>query len=694
MSTACSRLLTLLALLLLGSAFASGTGGTSPINVDAFVPKADQWINSTFALIKEFKVFAGMRLIGTTIVFGFFIVGFLKHWPARNLAAIFRSLILSVLAVTLINDATKNTGVIGSLYTMPMTVWQKAYVSSTKAVKPKLDAGVIKDTRDLAITMNSFVSNAMMSVNAMGAFDGSQVTGDDPSAAASAAADQAITSVKNRAADETRILQSMSWIYQIGYLLLLGFFMAFAGVIYFSAMTIVFGMLALPVALGFWASGNGAGIKLIITSWLTAILTATLAPPIMMVATNTALKQPTAYIKSQIDPLNTQAKATMQQYASTYASCAAAHRDDWMFSGTATEVCSIGGNFSLFASSFGSAVMKVMVGLGIMIITMIVSLGVGAALIRAVPNILGSLLGGGVGHGGPEMSMARAASGMQQAARAMTTALTGGGAMLAGAARASIDAGIAGGRGAVAAGAVAGPVAGAVGRGARNMAESGLNAVRDSAVVNATTARRNEQTGVANAAREVAGLSPEKGTNAREVRAQLAAAGALPSQVAAAGKQRAAAENAAVIAADAGAARQYAAAFNAQEQNKAVTTPGYSPKTMTDQQAYSQMKAAGTLPSQSAGRGAAPGGPTYSAGNPMRPTAGEQARGDAMKQGYGQPYRDAKMNGNDPTSVRKENDTRAASQKARRDAGEEINGRGSVPAGGGSATPPPQKKAN
>lgn len=318
MSTACSRLLTLF-VLLLGTAFATGTGGTSPINVDAFVPKADQWINSTFALIKEFKVFAGMRLIGTTIVLGFFIVGFIKHWPTRNLAAIFRSLILSILAVTLINDATKNTGVIGSLYTMPMTVWQKAYVSSTKAVKPKLDAGVIKDTRDLAITMNSFVSNAMMSVNAMGAFDGSQVTGDDPNAAAAAAADQAIASVKNRSADETRILQSMSWIYQIGYLLLLGFFMAFAGVIYFSAMTIVFGMLALPVALGFWASGNGAGIKLIITSWLTAILTVTLAPPIMMVATNMALKQPTAYIKSQIDPLNTQAKATMQQYAATYA---------------------------------------------------------------------------------------------------------------------------------------------------------------------------------------------------------------------------------------------------------------------------------------------------------------------------------------------------------------------------------------
>ncbi|MGI8747715.1 MAG: conjugal transfer protein TrbL [Deinococcus sp.] len=649
MPAACSegRVLPALLLLIAGSALAAG--GASPINVDAFVPRADEWISSTFSLIKEFRVFGGMRLIGTTLVFASFVLGFVKHWPARNLAAILRSLALSVLAVTLINDATRNAGVIGSLYTLPMTVWQKAYVASTRAVKPRLDSGVIQDTRDLAVTMNSFVSNAMLSVNAMGAFDGSQVVGSDPTAAASGAAEGAITSVTARTADETRVLQSVGWIYQLGYLLLLGFFMAFAGVIYFSAMTVVFGMLALPVALAFWAGGNGGGVRLIVTSWLTAILTATLAPPIMMVATNMALKQPTAYIRGQIDPLNTQARATMGQYAATYASCAAAYQSDWMLAGTATELCGVSGNLSLLASSFGSAVMKIIVGLGIMVISMIVSLGVGAALIRAVPNILGGLLGGGVGSGGPDIGVARAAGGLQQAARAMTTALAGGGAARAGTMKGAVDGGIAGGRAATMAGVAGGRAASAVGGAAASLARGGADAMHDNAAVRDAAARRNEQTKVANAARQVIGMPPVQGTSQPEVRAQLAAAGALPSQAAAAARGRAGGENAALLGADAGAARQFAAARNAGEQNRAVTRPGYTPRTISDQQAYQSLKTAGTLPSQAGGRAA---------------TGGVRTAGGSLG-GMGQP-------GN----------ARAAPGKAYQDVEDDSNVRGTMPTAG------------
>ncbi|MFC6662618.1 conjugal transfer protein TrbL [Deinococcus multiflagellatus] len=658
----------MLLVLVLGQASATSSGS---MNVDLLVPRAEQWIAGTFALIKEFKVFPAMGLVGCTLVLCFFVLGFLKNWPARNMAAIFRSLVLSVLAVTLINDATRNVGALGTMFTLPMITWQKAYTASTTAVKPKLENGVINDTRNLAITMNSFVSNAMMSVNAMGAFDGSQVTGSDPKAAAAAAADQAILSVKNRTAEETKTLQSLSSVYQIGYLIIMVMFMGFAGVIYGSAMFVVLGMAMLPVGLGFWAGGNSSGLQSILKTWLAAILTVTLAPPIMLMVSTSAMKQPTAYIKGQIDPLNAQAKATMQQYATAYSTCAATHKDDWIMANTATEVCNVGSNFGLFASNFGSAAWKIIQGFGFMIVIMIVCLSVGAYLIRALPGMLTSLMAGGASSGGPEMSMARAASGMQQAARTMQAALTGGGAALAGAARGAVDTGVVGARGAVAAGSVGGRAAAATGGALRSAGEAGINAMRDNAAVNATTARRNEQTRVANVAREAAGLSPEQGTNPREVRAQLAAAGGLPSQAAAASKARAASEGAALTAADAGAARSHAAAYNAQEQNKGVTTPGYAPKTMTDQQAHSQLKAAGGLPSQ---RGAADA--RYSAGNPMKPTAGEQARADASKQGYGQPYRDAKMQGGDAGSLRKENDARAAAQKARLAGGGEINGRG------------------
>ncbi|MFC3605993.1 conjugal transfer protein TrbL [Deinococcus soli (ex Cha et al. 2016)] len=694
MSTACSKWrtgLVLAALLLTGTTVAATTGSLG-IDVNVFVPKPEKWINGTLQAIKDFKVMPGIDLISKTLVLGFFVMGFLKHWPSRNMAAIFRSLMLSVLAVAVISNATGNRGVIGTLYTMPLQVWSKTMTASTTNVQPKLESGIIKDTRDLAITMNSFIQNAMMSVNAMGAFDGSQVTAGDPASAA-AAANQAITSIKDRSADETAMMKSVSWIYQIGYLILLGFFMAYAGVIYFSAMTVVLGIVALPIALAFWAGGNSGGVKVIVTTWVTAILTVALAPPVMMIASNMALKQPTVYIKSQIDPMNAQARAAMQQYAVTYSNCANAHKDDWMLAGTATEFCSVSGNFGLFASSFGSAVVKILITFAIMILTMIVSLGVGAALIRAIPNILSSLLPGAVGAGGPDMSMARAASGMQQAARAMTSALSGGGALVGGMAKGSMDMATAGARAGVATGAAGGRAAAAAGGAVRSGAERANLAMQDRAVVNATTQRRNQQTATANAAREVAGLSPEKGTSPQEVRAQLSAAGALPSQAAATAKSRAAGENAALTAADAGAAKSYAASFNAGEQNRAITTPGYSPRTMTDQQAHSQLKTSGQLPSQ--------GNQQFSSGNPMNPGAGERARSEAKRQGYGQEYRDDRMNGTDQKSLRKENDQRAASQQAQRDAGRPINGQGTInPAAGGAATPPaaqgpaPQKKVS
>ncbi len=407
-----------------GIAHASSTGQLSDaINVDAFVPNAVQWLQDTFHIIRGTRIFPAMQKIGTVIVLAGFVLGVIRHWPARNMTAILRSLMMSVFAVAIINAAVGNVGAAGSLYRAPMDVWATVYARSTGATKDQLQDGVIADTKKLAVAMNDFVAAATLSTSVISENASiNSVGGTLPTADldATGTAQQATTLVQTVNQSAHNALTALTWIYQIGYLLLMGFFMAFAGVVYLSGLSVILGMMALPIAMAFWAHGHSAGVKLIVMTWVTAIVTVGLAPHIVVMTSRMALSQPTRYILSQIEPLNAQAKAEIAQYAGVAQACADQNGGDGFIQQVVgapmTAFCQFGNTFISYASALGGAVLHIALGMLVMIMTLIVSLGVGAAIIRMLPNIIGGLLGANAGGSVPSMGVAGAARGVSAGA--------------------------------------------------------------------------------------------------------------------------------------------------------------------------------------------------------------------------------------------------------------------------------------
>ena len=407
-----------------GVAHASSTGQLSDaINVDAFVPNAVQWLQDTFHIIRNTRIFPAMQRIGTLMVLAGFVLGFIKHWPARNMTAILRSLMMSVFSVAIINAAVGNVGAAGSLYRAPMDIWATVYARSTSATKDQLQYGVIADTKKLALAMNDFVAAATLSTSVISENANINSVGGTLPAAdenAQGSAQQATTIVQTVNQSAHNSLTALTWIYQIGYLLLMGFFMAFAGVVYLSGLSVILGMMALPIAMAFWAHGHSAGVKLIVMTWVTAIVTVGLAPHIVVMTSRMALSQPTKYILSQIQPLNAQAKSEITAYAGVAQACADQNGGEGFIQQVVgapmTAFCQFGNTFTSYASALGGAVLHIALGMLVMIMTLIVSLGVGAAIIRMLPNIIAGLLGANAGGSTPDMSVGSAARGLKQGA--------------------------------------------------------------------------------------------------------------------------------------------------------------------------------------------------------------------------------------------------------------------------------------
>lgn len=420
-------LVLLVTLLLLGVAHAQNdTALTNPIGVDAFVPNAVRWLQDTFKIIARTRIFPAMEKIAMLLLLAGFVMGFIKHWPARNMTAIFRNVIMSVLAGALIHAATTNAGAAGTLYRAPMDVWATVYGRSTNAVQGEFQAGVIQDTKNLAEAMNSFMAAATLSAahisvtGTMNSMTGGLANGV-ASSATSAIASTVVQTVNDRIKGQ---MLTMQWIYQIGYLLLMGFFMAFAGVIYLSGLSVIIGMLALPVALAFWANGHSGGVKLITMTWVTAIVTVGLLPHMMLMVTNMALKQPTAYILSQVQPLTAQANADIAQYTAVAQACADQNNAVPVVGGLINAGCQGMNDFTSGLASIGGAVLHIGLGMLVMVMTLLVALGVGAAIIRGLPSLIGGLLGANAGGSAPAMSVAGATRSVSQAG-ATVTAVTG-----------------------------------------------------------------------------------------------------------------------------------------------------------------------------------------------------------------------------------------------------------------------------
>jgi|GEM_PF-5453736 len=424
------RALPALLLSVIGTAGASSVAGN--FDLTSFVPDAGKWLGDTIKLLGQYGIAKGIVRFSLALTFFLVVLHCIKAWVGQAWGQMLRALVLGSVASVLITDIGNGTGFGAFVNRTAMNTWKSAYTAGTSGVAQDLNNGVVTQMKDLSVSLATFVNNAMLASNAMVNFNIDAVV-QDPNANTSAMIDAAIAATRGTDAENQKRIEGMTWLFHIGYIIILAFFMSFAAVIYLSGMSIVFGTMLMPVGLAFLPIGNSKIVKGILQSFLVAILAVRVVPIIMLIASNLALGQPTKYLLSQVNSVNTNATSVMQQYVTVVQNCATSYKNTTEFmniGGTMTKACAGFGSLALEAKTFGTAAFNIMIGVAIALFIMILGLGLGAHLIRSVPGMIGGLLGGFSGSGAPTMGNP-IMSALGSAASTMRTAQTLGASKLA-----------------------------------------------------------------------------------------------------------------------------------------------------------------------------------------------------------------------------------------------------------------------
>ena len=420
------------------------------LQVSSFVPSASKWLQKTFNLINKWHLFGYLGAMSQLLILIFFFKNTIEAWTTRNAGFFTRTLLISCVATVLINDAVKGGSYTNKIYRIPINAWGKVYDSASKSLNSEVKNGIAKNTKELAVSMQGFVTNSMMGLGTMSNLSANSMykaaIGDPSSATAQQDGSLAVKQVWDAQQafynKQRGKIEGITWAYQLGYLILMGFFMAFAGVVYFSGMSIILAMFAFPPALAFWAGGNGRPIRIIFGTCLVAIATVAILPSIMLVVTDMALSQPTTILKGAIDKENAQASAAANTYASNLINCYAQAQKTAsapVVGGAVKTIdrtmCAVSSNAPIVFSEIGRVLMRVIMGLAMMVITMIMGISIGAALIRLVPTYLTPIFEGGPGGSDHTSLGSVGRTAMQAAATAGTIASTVAAPLAAGAMR-------------------------------------------------------------------------------------------------------------------------------------------------------------------------------------------------------------------------------------------------------------------
>ena len=402
------------------------------LNASSFIPSPGDWLQGTYKKIAEWKLFSYLSAMTQLLIVIFFFKTAIEAWTTRNVGMFARSLFISVIVIALVNDAVKGGSYTNSLYKLPINAWTKVYNSASTRLSKDINDGITKNTIELGKTMQDFITNSMMGLGTMSNLASNdmykaaiQDPTSDPKKNGSLAVKQVWDRQQKFYDEQRQKIEGMTWAFQLGYLILMGFFMAFAGVVYFSGMSIILAMFAFLPALAFWAGGNGRPIRIIFGTCLVAVATVAILPSIMLIVTDMALSQPTKLLANSIDKENKTANRAAQTYAQNMLACYAQAQKTANIPvvGGAIQpidrtMCQISSNGPVVFAEIGRVLVRIIMGLAMMIISLMMGVGIGAALIRLVPTYLTPLFEGGPGGSDNTSlgSVGRTAMHMQSAA--------------------------------------------------------------------------------------------------------------------------------------------------------------------------------------------------------------------------------------------------------------------------------------
>jgi len=453
----------LLIAILATSAGASSAAGIE-LDLSTYIQNPGEWIKSFSEQLGDWHVMASLSLFCLYLTGGLSLyVIIFKGAMRANWTIVYMTMFRALIVIGLLTGLRAGTGPVWTVIDRSTSGWISLYNVSAGLANKEIKKTVEKGTADMATAAQNYLMAAGAASGIAEVITTAQWHSMDNALDDSTV--RSLVSAEMAAREKTPVDQA-SWIVQLGYLIIIGFFSLYVMIILGSAMSLVIGTLFLPIGLTAWGIGDSKILRhylmSVLASWLIVILT----PLVMILASKVAIEYPQKILVKQVEEQTTKLEGLAYRYRDEVVKCMdlaptgpVSVIPDWL---SGDNVCAGMKSFFIQIKSGLESFYNMIRGFIIFVISLIIGQAVGAAFLRRVPALLA---------GGLMTAVDSSASSMRMVGLgAVNAAMRGAGMAAAGPTRAAATTAGRALVGGANAGAAAGVQAGAAARDATNKA--------------------------------------------------------------------------------------------------------------------------------------------------------------------------------------------------------------------------------
>lgn len=389
----------ILALTLVGNAGATTAPGLFEVNLSDYVQNPRVWMDTLAKDIGDQRLIQSLALYGMYIAGGmglyviFFKGIFRNNWGVATLT------MFKILAVLAVMDATRDgNGPVWAVIDSSTAGWSALYTTASRLASPLIKDAVEGGTADMANAAHKYLmaagaASGIAEVITTAQWKNPNNPLDDTTVQALVTAEQQARQISP--------LDRASWIVQLGYVLILGFFALFTSIILGSGFSLILGSLLLPFGVVAWGIGDGRMLKYILMLVIGAWLTAAVTPFVMVLSAKIAVQYPQQVLTNQIKSRTADLNALAYQYREEMVKCMSGTTGQgnelgvpkWLGGDYA---CSGIKAFFLQINAGLQSFWSMVRGFILFVVAMVAAQGIAAAQLRRVPGFLASALSTGI----------------------------------------------------------------------------------------------------------------------------------------------------------------------------------------------------------------------------------------------------------------------------------------------------------
>ncbi|MBZ9752200.1 hypothetical protein K7W42_15195 [Deinococcus sp. HMF7604] len=436
----------------------NATPGLS-LDLSDYIQNPGDWLRLIAADIGKYHIYGSLALFGQYLIGGLGLYTiFFKGILRSNWGVVGMTMIRTLIVLALMSSTRAGNGPVWAAIDLSSSGWVAIYDKASGLANPLIKNAIEPGTAAMAEAAHKYLMAAGAASGIAEVITTAQW--HNPGNPLDDATVQSLVTAEMQARKTSPVDQA-SWIVQLGYLLILGFFSLYVAIIMGSALTLVLTGFTLVLAVVAWGISDGKMLKwtlmAVLGTWLTALLT----PFVMVLAAKTTVQFPQHVLTRQVENHTAQLEALAYQYRDAMVQCMS------NVTGTGNELgvpkwlggdytCSGIKAFFLQINSGLQSFFNMIRGFIIFVISLIIGQAMGAMFLRRVPAYFATALSTGIDS---------AVSGIQAVGAAAVARAIGGPASAA--SRPAMALAASGGRGlvgAATAGERAATAAGAAGR--------------------------------------------------------------------------------------------------------------------------------------------------------------------------------------------------------------------------------------